>query len=353
MKVMNKLKYLILGTLLAFGFYACDDEESTEPENLFGQGIAEKPVTPGASQQAVNVYDYLKQGYGVRVLSGAMSASSVDIGEAQWVFDKTGTWPALACFDFMNHTRDWDWANTADLVPNAKEWWRNRGLVAMMWHWRDPSQVTDEFYATAQSEGGSYTTFDVSKVTDVNSAEYAAMISDIDAIAVFLKELKEAGVPVLWRPLHEASGGWFWWGAKGAESCKTLWKLMFDRLVNTHQLNNLIWVWTSNGKDADWYPGDEYVDIVGADIYDTSEISFAKYFEQVRTATGGKKMVSLSECGKMPEATAMFTEGHPWLWVMPWNGDYTENENYNGDVAWTTLFKDKRVITRDKMPNLK
>ena len=50
--------------------------------------------------------------------------------------------------------------------------------------------------------------------------------------------------------------------------CKTLWRLMFDRLVNYHGLNNLIWVWTTSASDdaATWYPGDDYVDILGMDI---------------------------------------------------------------------------------------
>jgi mannan endo-1,4-beta-mannosidase len=77
-----------------------------------------------------------------------------------------------------------------------------------------------------------------------------------------LKRLRDAGVPVLWRPLHEASGNawhtpWFWWGAKGAEPYKKLWNMMFDRMNNYHGLNNLIWIYSINwdNKDSSWYPG--------------------------------------------------------------------------------------------------
>ena len=72
---------------------------------------------------------------------------------------------------------------------------------------------------------------------------------------------------LLWRPLHEASGKWFWWGAKGAAPCKALWNLMYDRMVNHHGLTNLIWVWNSDGADYEWYPGDDKVDILARDFY--------------------------------------------------------------------------------------
>ena len=87
---------------------------------------------------------------------------------------------------------------------------------------------------------------------------YELLMKDIDAIAQQLLILQEADVPILWRPLHEASGGWFWWGASGAEAYKQLYILLYDKLTNEYGLNNLIWLW--NGQDADWYPGDEYVD---------------------------------------------------------------------------------------------
>ena len=92
------------------------------------------------------------------------------------------------------------------------------------------------------------------------------MIRDIDAIAVELTKLRDAHVPVLWRPLHEAEGGWFWWGAQGPKNYVRLYRLLYDRLTKVHKLDNLIWVYTSGGK-PEWYPGDDVVDIIGADAY--------------------------------------------------------------------------------------
>ena len=93
---------------------------------------------------------------------------------------------------------------------------------------------------------------------------------DIRAIATQLKRLKDAGVPVLWRPLHEAPGKWFWWGAHGSEVAKQLWYLIRWVCINEYNLDNLIWVWAADNGSTDfpnWYPGNDFVDIVGFDNY--------------------------------------------------------------------------------------
>ena len=133
----------------------------------------------------------------------------------------------------MNHTRNYSWFDKSVLVTEAGNWYNQNGLVTICWHWRDPLRTTEEFYT-------SNTTFDVSKIDITTSPEYQAMVADIDIVAGYLKQLDNEKIPVLFRPLHEASGGWFWWGAKGPGPCKTLWRLMYDRLVNYHKLKNLI-----------------------------------------------------------------------------------------------------------------
>ena len=98
---------------------------------------------------------------------------------------------------------------------------------------------------------------------------------DIDTIAVQLKKLEAAGVPVLFRPLHEAEGGWFWWGAQGPDSAKKLWRVVYERLTVKHELRNLVWVWNSVKKE--WYPGDDVVDIVSADTYSEGDHGVSSY----------------------------------------------------------------------------
>jgi mannan endo-1,4-beta-mannosidase len=313
--------------------------------------IAASLVTPNPSTQAVNLYNFLKTNFGNKIISGTTANHSTNIDEATWVYTNTGKWPALTNFDFIDHTwPNQNWVKYTAAFTLGKEWWNNNGIVSLMWHWRDPLTKSGDFYTEK-------TSFDVSKISDVNSPEYKAMISDIDLIAGYLKQFKEANIPVIWRPLHEAEGAWFWWGAKGAEPCKALWKLMFDRLVNYHGLNNLIWLWTTSasGNAATWYPGDNYVDILAMDIYPGANQHGSQYisFNKVREFSGGRKIITLSECGSVPDPVFMIEYGDTWSWFMPWNGDYTRSDSHNGVNWWKKFFSYDFVITRDKMPNLK
>ena len=77
----------------------------------------------------------------------------------------------------------------------------------------------------------------------------------------------------LFRPLHEAEGAWFWWGAEGPEPCKKLYRLLYDKLTNEYGLDNIIWEWTGYTYEtsAAWYPGDDVVDMIGYDKYNAAD----------------------------------------------------------------------------------
>ena len=192
-------------------------------------------------------------------------------------------------------------------------------VVAVMWHWNAPSGLLNTTYTNSDGRvvdaswyRGFYTdatTFDLSlAMADPSSEEYGLILRDIDAIAAQLERLDTAGVPVLWRPLHEAAGGWFWWGAHGPEPYLKLWNLLFDRLTNYHGLTNLIWVW--NGEHADWYPGDATVDIVSTDIY-AADRDYSPQLASFGAATyyaSSPKIVALSENGVLLDPEALVAE---------------------------------------------
>ena len=321
------------------------------------------PPVRSFSPQAQKVMDFLKTTYGSKTISGTMANVNWNIEEAEWVKTQTGKYPALNCFDFVHHVfspANWiDYTN----ITVVENWWNNNGLVAIMWHWNVPKNMN----AVNPTDFAFYskdTNFDLSKISDSNSPEYKLIIKDIDIIAGYLKSLKNKNIPVIWRPLHEAAGNtnaftggtaWFWWGAKGAGPCKALWKLMFERLSTYHQLDNLIWVWTSQGNDPDWYPGGEYVDIVGTDIYPETNVHASQLttFNKVKAIVNNHKMIALSECGGIPDPDLMFQNGDTWLWFMPWYGEHTRDDKHNGSTYWKTLFANPQVITRDLMPSLK
>jgi mannan endo-1,4-beta-mannosidase len=165
----------------------------------------------------------------------------------------------------------------------------------------------------------------------------------------------DAGVPILWRPLHEASGGWFWWGAKGAEPYKAFWKYLYEQLTNVYHCNNLIWVW--NGQAADWYPGDEYVDVIGEDIYadahsyGAQNAKFAELLEYPQT----NKIIALTENGVVFDIENVVASGARWSWFGTWCGGFvTQNgrysEAYTEAAIMRKTYQSEYVITLDELP---
>ena len=302
-------------------------------------------VSPNASDATKRLYQFLYDNYGRKIISGVMTLNSFD--ETNWLLANTGKEPALVGLDFMHCGRSYQWYNELQPIDDARTYYNKNGIPALCWHWRDPSRQTEEFY-TAK------TSFDVSKVFETASAEYKAMIADIDYISSLLKKLQSENIPVIWRPLHEAKGGWFWWGAKGPEACKQLYRLMFDRMVNYHGLNNLIWVWTREPGDDAWYPGDEYVDIVGRDLYAEGNHS-SQYAEwtDMHNRYNGKKLITLSECGSFPDPDNLIVDGAAWSWFMPWYGGFVKDSKHNPLELWQKAMHHDYVITLDEMPDLK
>lgn len=302
-------------------------------------------VTPNPTAEATALYGFLRNNYGRKILSGVMTLGSFD--ETGWLKTNTGREPAIVGLDFMHCNRGYTWYDNEQPIKDAKTYWDRNGIPVLVWHWRDPLRTTEEFYTNK-------TSFDVSKIQDPSSNEYKAMISDIDFVSGLLKKLQDSKVPVIWRPLHEAAGAWFWWGAKGAVHCKKLYQVMYDRMVNHHGLKNLIWVWTREPNDDAWYPGDQYVDIVGRDLYKQGDHSSqVAEFNAMNALYGSKKIITLSECGSIPDVDNLVKDSAAWSWFMPWYGDFTRNSTHNSLDLWKKMFASEYVITLDEMPSLK
>jgi mannan endo-1,4-beta-mannosidase len=111
-------------------------------------------------------------------------------------------------------------------------------------------------------------------------------MSQLSQIADGLDELRQAGVVVLFRPFHEMTGGWFWWGGKDAELFMTLWRDTFNYLSRDRGLDHLLWVYTPAagvGDMLNYYPSGEYVDLVGFDVYTPAPATLRERYEQLLT----------------------------------------------------------------------
>ena len=255
-------------------------------------GLDQNPVYT-LTAEAQRVYDFLQENFETRTISATMANVAWNTENAEQVYQWTGQYPAINCFDYLHlASSPSSWIDYSDITP-VKEWWDNGGIVLAMWHWNVPKTEGDtdtNNYTSTLSE----TAFNMDNAFTEGTWEYRTVQADLEKMAGYLKLLHDANIPVIWRPLHEAAGGWFWWG-KNADSFKKLWIQMFD-YFKAQGLNNLIWVWTSETGDADWYPGDAYVDIIGRDLYGNDAADCASQY-QTLINDFGNKMITLSECG--------------------------------------------------------
>lgn len=219
-------------------------------------------INANATAQAVNVYEFLVENHGKKILSGAMANVNNNNDFAAWVKEKTGKDVAVTGYDFIHLPESGQsWIDYNDITP-AETQWNANGLVSYMWHWRVPadeqawkdSDFTRYGCRTPGDDVEDPVDFDIERALQEGTWEHEFIIQDLAKVASVLKLLQDKGIPVIWRPLHEAAGDyeynnpWFWWGAKGGEATKQLWRLMYDQLVNVHGCNNLIWVWTAQYK---------------------------------------------------------------------------------------------------------
>ena len=288
------------------------------------------PVSQNTNPETLELYRWMKSFYGKQVLSAQMLGNSHDNDFLTYYY-YTDDIPAMKGFDFIFKTTPY--GDGEDWTQMAIDWHtKSGGIVYFCWHWNVPCDINDPnnngtaFYVPGAHDGDPGTTFDIAKAITPGTKEYERAVHDIDLIAHELQRLESAGVPVLWRPLHEASGSWFWWGIKDKEQVQhqcyqKLWYMIFDRLENYHKLTNLIWVW--NGQSNHCQVHENTYDIAGIDVYPSSEnhTVLESDYNKLKKLSADGKMLALSECGYIPDSDelAKNMDNVKWLFYMPWN----------------------------------
>lgn len=309
------------------------------------------------------LYQYLCESYGKQVLLGQHDTIGTS-AETDMIYKTTGKYPAIRFGDLMLATEK-DSITTDTEMNIAMDWASKDGIVGYMWHWAAPDDKR-EYYADQ-------TDFDIKKaVTKENIAELSledikklqkdgkvskecvAVVQDIDTVSERLATLRDEGIAVLWRPLHEASNGDFWWG-NDKEAYKWLWKLMYERQTKYHKLNNLIWVWSA--QNADWYVGDEYCDVLSCDVYDDgnkdAQVNIMLFLQSISK----NKPIAMSECGSFPDIQSIADEKAMWAFIGQWGGNYlmTDDgklaEENNTAAELIKMYNNNLTLTRDKLPD--
>ncbi len=287
--------------------------------NVFAQSF--QPVNRNASPEAKKLLSYLYSINGNKMLSGQHNFNQNMNRFSDSVKNITGKYPAVWSTDFIwNGNKDNGQAVVDESIKKNKEGY----IITLMWHQGRPTDNPP--FGWKESIQGKLTDDEWKELTTDGTALNKRWLAQIDTVAGYLLQLKAANVPVLWRPYHEMNGVWFWRGnKKGKDGIQKLWKMMYDRYVNHFHLDNLLWVWGANGpRDIpadeaypykDFYPGADYVDVLGADVYHM-DYEQRDYNELLDVAKG--KLIALTECGELP-SKAILDAQPKWAWFVVWS----------------------------------
>lgn len=273
------------------------------------------PVNPNATPEARQLLEYLYSISGKQILSGQHNYPHELTRSTDSIIAITGKNPVVWGTDVSSLSNA--------LFEEAQRQHNQGAIITLMYHQVKPfhhdslgfeksvkGMVSDEEWVQIVSPGTEY---------------HRMWLEKIDQRAEFLKKFRDAGIPILWRPYHEMNGMWFWYGNRpGENGIQKLWKMMYDRYTNHHQLHNLIWVWNANAP-RDWkddeaydyqlfYPGNDYVDVLAADIY-KGDYKQSHHDQLVELGKG--KLIALGEIGDMPPPEILDQQSQ-WSWFMCW-----------------------------------
>ncbi len=311
------------------------------------------PVNPTASPEAAKLLKYVYSISGKKTLTGQHEF----MGRMSVVTDKineiTGKLPAVwgSDFGFSDERHDIDNIKyRARLVDEIKKQHDSGAIITMTYHQANP--VIGEPCLFENGVISKLTDQQWKDLTTPKTELYEAWRKQMDIVAEILKKVQEARIPVLFRPYHEMNGDWFWWGGrKGPEGYVALYKQLFHYFTEHHELNNLLWVWAS---DKPWpgveefYPSDEYVDILGSDIYpvkDHPEIYRQEWYERM-VSLAKNKPLALSEFSVLPSDETLKKQPR-WVWMMAW-ADLLLQANTKEEIL--RIYNSPKTLTRENLP---
>lgn len=382
-----------------YGYAAYDTVTIKKAEFPDLSAATSEPCDKNATAEVKGLMRYLHDMYGNHMLSGQQeiygNGHTVDqpagysgaelLGyesEFEWIKKNFGVYPAIRGFDLMNTNPlyGWDDGTTERMI----EWGKKGGIPTVCWHINLPTDFAK--YEVGKEVGWeecSYKPddikgFDVANATIEGTKEYEYVQLATKLLAEQLLKVQEENIPVIFRPYHEAqgnydvyqpgTGAWFWWGQDGPEPYKALWKQLYTDLTEVYGLHNLIWEYNSYDYEtsAQWYPGDEYVDIVGYDKYNVknnrhdgktsgpNEDAISNTFYKLVDICNNNKMVSMPENDTVPNLNNMNIEKANWLYFCIWYDNGSENflssSDYNDPNTLKEIYQSDYCITLDELP---
>ncbi|MDE6021858.1 MAG: hypothetical protein K2H01_12785 [Ruminococcus sp.] len=317
-------------------------------------------INENASPEAKKLFEFICDNYGKAIISG-QHVSGSDNSEIARIVKTSGKYPAVRFADMYSYScNSSSSAERDETVGAALEWSSSGGITGFMWHWFAPMGEMDILEKSDDFSLSDAVTFEniacltpkaldeLQKKGDI-SRECVKLIADIDSVSEGLKKLRDANIPVLWRPLHQAGTGDYWWDSEGCDVYLWLWDLLYRRMTEYHGLDNLLWVWS--GVDVQYLPDSSQYDIATADIYLTEEETFGSGYTSyyaLRKMTDGK-LIALSECSSLPDIAIAFRDGSVWSYFGLWYEPYLEKEDneFVDSETLISVYNSEGVLTRE------
>ena len=322
----------------------------------FGSAREAGPVNPDASPEAKALLHLYYRISGKYTFTGQHNYPNTKDHNSRFAAKYTGQTPVIWSTD-MGFAKDGDtdsYLARPDIVKEAIRQHKKGSIITICWHAVPP---TADEPVTFQPTGprapdslasvqGQLLDEQFKEVLTPGTRLYNRWAAQVDSVAYYLGQLRDARVPVLWRPYHEMNGDWFWWGGRvGEYNTADLYRQLYDRLVNHHKLNNLIWVWsvdrpgTPVRKFSNFYPGNEYLDILALDVYGSDFNQ--TYYDSLMALSQGKPIV-LGEVGNPPAPDILKTQPNWAYWVI-WAGmvrNLTKQQHQE-------LVNDPRILSKE------
>ncbi len=305
------MKRIIMLTAAVMLLTACPSEQVMRPG----------PADPAATSETVKMLDGLKAATERGIMFGHQDDLSYGIG---WIYPDgesdvkrvSGDYPAVYGMDLgdIEHRApvNLDSVPFDHMKTFVGEIWSRGGVITFSWHVDNPLTngdawdiTSDRVVASVLPGGESHEKF---KVWLDNLAEFLGSLRDESGLAI----------PVIFRPWHEHTGSWFWWGQKLCtdEEFVSLWRFTFDYLCGEKNLNNLLFAYSSSGDIANKeqylrrYPGDGYVDLMGFDYYQMPQAGNQSFVREVDRVLG-IVTAAAADHGKLAALTEAGYEGIP------------------------------------------
>lgn len=329
-----------------------------------------------ASPEAKSLMNYLVDTYGNNIISGQQEfyGTSRD-DEFNYIYNLCGDYPAIRGFDFGETCPLYAW--NAGTAERAIEWVNEKGGIATAsWHINVPQTMADYTLGSPmpfeQTTYTNSTDFVTANVMKEGTVEHDFFLLAVDNLAKELQKLEDANVPLLWRPFHEAEGNggingegaWFWWSKEGAEVYKELYIYLYNLLTVEYDLHNLIWEFNSYVYDNSyaWYPGEDYVDIVGYDKYNATNYSTGVvspnessisgiFYNLVEMYSQHGNPIAMMENDTVPSLEALTSEKAGWLYFLPWYAEHLMDSRFNNPDTLAEVYKSDYCITLSELPD--